>query len=291
MINKPIQPVPPDCPGPHALDTHGYRAALNEIITMGTDFARLLHAQATAHPQAAEPDVAAQSAPAPECEALALQSSAPATQGTATLIPLAAAFDQIARAVRRSITLARSLDRPLPPTRDPAHHRTAARQRIIRDVEDRIGRATDPDACDTSATAADLHAELRDRLDAPDLDDDLATRPTPDIIAEICRDLGLAALPGTDPWKRRTPADIRMLCTRAAATNRPGAAPQPTPSTPDPAPAGPPPSPAPSRPAEADWTASTTPDPGNLPDGAIPAANILHYPPTPRDRWRPPPWP
>ena len=276
MINKPIQPVPPDCPGPHALDTHGYRAALNEIITMGTDFARLLHAQATAHPQAAEPDVAAQSAPAPEREALALQSSAPAIQGTATLIPLAAAFDQIARAVRRSITLARSLDRPLPPTRDPAHHRTAARQRIIRDVEDRIGRATDPDACDTSATAADLHAELRDRLDAPDLDDDLATRPIPDIITEICRDLGLASPPNDTPWKRRTPADLAQLHARAAAPSRPGAeAPR---TTPQPAPPAHPPRP------------TITPQaPGPTRPG--PAATILLHPTSIRPRWRPPPDP
>ena len=298
MINKPIQPVPPDCPGPHALDTHGYRAALNEIITMGTDFARLLHAQATAHPQAAEPDVAAQSAPAPEREALALQSSAPATQGTATLIPRAAAFDQIARAVRRSITLARSLDRPLPPTRDPAHHRTAARQRIIRDVEDRIGRATDPDACDTSATAADLHAELRDRLDAPDLDDDLATRPIPDIITEICRDLGIAAQPGTNPWRRRTPADLAHLRARAAAPTpayHPG---NTDPANPISAPRFPNPQPKPRAPDP--WMDQPSPNPqihpnpvhaaNNPPmDPASIIAAILHHPTQGYARWHQPP--
>ena len=266
MSSHPTHPQPND-PGQQAADAHHYREVLHDLIGMGTTLARRLHDQAIA--------------PAPRpAHAPAAPSPAP------DLIALATAFDRIARAVRRSIALARTLAQPVAPAQDPAANRAAARKRILREVEDAIQRRHHE-----GDTAEDLNAELHDRLDGPDLDDDIATRPTPDIIAEICRDLGLAALPGTDPWKRRTPADIRMLCTRAAATNRPGAAPQPTPSTPDPAPAGPPPSPAPSRPAEADWTASTTPDPDNLPDGAIPAANILHYPPTPRDRWRPPPWP
>lgn len=47
-----------------------------------------------------------------------------------------------------------------------------------------------------------------DRLDAPDLEDDITTRPVADI-TEICRDLGRDALPGTHPWTRRTPNDIR----------------------------------------------------------------------------------
>ncbi|MGI4945375.1 MAG: hypothetical protein ACRYHQ_33225, partial [Janthinobacterium lividum] len=37
------------------------------------------------------------------------------------------------------------------------------------------------------------------------------------IIKEILRDLGLAALPGSRPWKRRTQADITELNASAAA--------------------------------------------------------------------------
>ena len=301
MFIRPSHSVPSDCPGPRAVDTNAHRAALNEIIIMGTDFARLLHSQATAQLQTPELDATAQSTLASAPNALARKIPVPAAPAPNTQIPLAAAFDQIARAVRRSITLARSLDRPLPPTRDPAHDRTAARQRIIRDVEDRIGRATDPDACDTSATAADLHAELRDRLDAPDLDDDLATRPTADIITEICRDLGIAAQPGTNPWRRRTPADLAHLRARAAAPTpaqpgaaqcvyqnaRQGEAPLPPPRQPTLAPT-PRKQPGPPRTGLIDTDPIHT---GNsLPeDPAAIIEMLLRHPTQSNTRWRPPP--
>ena len=118
--------------------------------------------------------------------------------------------------------LAQRLDKP-----DPARHRTAARKRIIRAVEDLIQRADD-DGIESDPDSADaLHAELHERLDAPDLDADIATRPVPDIIADITRDLGLGLLPGTRPFQRRTPADVALLCARAAApTSQAGAGPQ-----------------------------------------------------------------
>ena len=210
MSARSIRAATQDDPGQPGGDTHAYRAVLDGLITIGADFARLLHAQATAQAQAAQPDASAQSA--------AADAPAPAPEA---LINLSAAFDQIARAIRRSIILARSLDLPVPPARDPAVQRTAARKRIIREVEDRIGRATDADPNrDTEANAADLHAELRDRLDAPDLDDDITTRPVAEIITEICRDLGLASPPGIQPWQRRTPADVADLHARAAAPTR-----------------------------------------------------------------------
>ena len=215
MSSQPTPATPHSIPGPEAADTHAHREALDALITMGTDFARLLHQQATTQ-AAVQPG-----APAPH------PTPAPAP---ATLITLASAFDAIARAVRRTILLARTLDQPVPPAKDPARRRAAARKQVIREVEDAIHRAANPD----SDTAESLTAELRDRLDAPDLDDDLADRPTADIIAEICRDLGLAAPLGTSPWRRRTPADLQALNASAAAPTRPrhpGAAPSnPTPS-------------------------------------------------------------
>ena len=202
---------------PHPQDTDAHRQALNDLITMGTDLARLLHQQATAHAHAAQAALPPTPAPTPD-----------------TLIALTTAFDRIARAVRRSITLARTLDAPLKPVPDPAHQRAAARKRILREVEDAItrnahdpGRARYPGSEGTDPE--DLTAELHDRLDGPDLDADLATRPIAEVITEICRDLGLAAPPGTHPWKRRTPQDIQDLCARAAAghpgTTQPGANP------------------------------------------------------------------
>ena len=37
------------------------------------------------------------------------------------------------------------------------------------------------------------------------------------VIAEIRADLGLDTAPGMEFWKRRTPADVAVLCARAAA--------------------------------------------------------------------------
>ncbi len=260
--HAPGQPAP----GLHAADTHYYRQVLHELIDMGTGFARLLHQQATTPAHAAPQDSASQPAPTPAPD-------------TAITVALAAAFDRIARAVRRSIALARSLADPVPPARDPAQHRAAARKRILREVEDVIQRTApgsdhaasddaDADAADFDDASADaLLAELHDRLDAPDLDDDISNRPVADIITEICRDLGLAILPGAHPWKRRTPADLEQLCARAAAPSRahqpctgppvpatPQCAPQPAPSHPDrpPSPARPSPSTHPHRPGAGD---------------------------------------
>lgn len=58
-------------------------------------------------------------------------------------------------------------------------------------------------------------------MDAPDLDNDIRGRPIDDIIKEVCHDPGIASLPDSHPWKRRTPADITQLNARAAASSRP----------------------------------------------------------------------
>ena len=214
------QAVPHDDPGHRAAEAHNYAEVLHELITMGTDLARLLHGQATAQAQAAQQGTQPQPAPAP----------APGAPVPDTLATLTAAFNCTARAVRRGVLLARTLANPIQPAPDPAAHRAAARKRILREVEDTIQRPTAGNERNRDGSGdAGLHAELRDRLDSPDLDDDIAGRSTADIITEICRDLGLNAHPGTRPWKRRTPDDIRQLCARAAAPSAvrpPGAGPQ-----------------------------------------------------------------
>jgi hypothetical protein len=161
--------------------TEYYLGVLHELIDIGVGLARLVH-------QRAEAEAASPKSPAgPD---------------------LASAFECISRAVRRTIMLARKVAEPVAPA--AAQHRAAARRRIIREVEDVIQRTPGGDE------ALSLHAELLDRLDTPDLEDDIQVRPIADIIADICRDLGLAALPGTHPWKRRTAADLATLCARAA---------------------------------------------------------------------------
>ena len=127
-------------------------------------------------------------------------------QAEATTLPVekaAASYDRVTRSVRKSIWLVRKLS-------EPPKDRTAARKRIIRTVEDAIQCHAEP------SDAESLQEELLDRLDAPDLDDDIDNRPVADIITDIIRDLGLAHIPGTHPWKRRTPPELAELNARAA---------------------------------------------------------------------------
>jgi hypothetical protein len=287
------QATPHNDPDPHAADTRGHGAALDDLIHIGTGIARLLHDQAIA--QAAQP---AQPAAAPAPQAADAQ-PAPAPPPGA-LNKIAAAFDSIARTVRRCIMLAQSLDAPKQPTKHPAPNRTAARKHILRAVEDTLQRQDYDDSyrdCDPTEV---LHAELLDRMDAPDLDRDIASRPIDDIIKDILRDLGLAALPGTRPWKRRTPADIEQLNARAAAPSRlagttprePGLGPQPPSS--DAAQNSPDPQPDQREPGEPADPAATSrpqsgpihPRPGLPKDPAEAIAFVLRHAADPR--WRSP---
>ena len=202
MSSRPSRPDPADHASSTPVsqrdeDAQYYRHILHELIEIGTDLARAIHRQATPKPNA-EPGPEPAAAPAPD----------------PTL-----AFDRIARTIRRTIALARKLTEPAPqgPAQGSHQRRLAARKQIIREVEDTIHReAHGPEA---EARAESLHAELYERLDTLDLDDDLDTLPIAEIIAAIRRDLGIAAhinSRGISPWKRRTPADVRDLCARAA---------------------------------------------------------------------------
>ncbi len=189
-MSTPPNPTTPTQAGEH---TDYYRTILHRLIDIGASIAGVLEHQATAQPQPTAPD---HPSPPP-----------PPTPGD-----IAAAYERISRAVRRSITLARHLDEPpgkAAASAPQAPDRTAARKTIIRVVEDEIDRVCGDDA-------AAVHAELRERLDAPDLDDDLRHLPVQDIIARICRDLGIAEDFGLNLWKRRTPEDLAELAARAA---------------------------------------------------------------------------
>ena len=123
----------------------------------------------------------------------------------------AAIYNGVTRSARKSAWLVRKLSEPVRTV-----NRLAARKRIIRVVEDTIQcHAEDPEDAET------LHEELMERLDTPDLEDEISDRPVADIITDIIRDLGLAHVPGTHPWKRRTPDDIAELCALAAQPSLP----------------------------------------------------------------------
>ena len=114
------------------------------------------------------------------------------------------AFERVSRSVRRSVALARTLDAPV---RAPL---AAARRQVIRTVEDRIQARCGEDEGER------LRAELAERLDGPELADEIGDRPIADVIEDICRDLGIAAPPGLRPWKRRVPAEVAVLHRLAA---------------------------------------------------------------------------
>ena len=223
MSSTPSHPEPADLATQRDEDAQYYRQVLHELIEIGTDLARTLHRQAT---------------PAPKAEPSAEPAAAPTPDPTI-------AFDRIARTLRRTIALARKLSDPAPPrpaqlrAEHTSERRLAARKQIIRAVEDTIQRRSN------GAEAEALHAEFYERLDDPDLDDDLDQRPVAEIIKDICRDFGIEHFPGTHPWKRRTPQDVRDLYARAAqptiaqprmaqpgtAPPRPFSAPPPRPRT------------------------------------------------------------
>ncbi len=310
-----------DDPGPHAAGTRGHGAALDNFISMGTGIARLLHDQAhaqAAQQAAAQPQSEQQSTPQAATQAATAQPAlalAKAPAPAALLPDLAAAFDSISRTVRRCIMLAQNLDAPRKPARPPAPShtaapdRTAARKRILRAVEDTLGRQDYDDSYRDCDPTEALHAELLDRMDAPDLDREITNRPIDDIIKDILRDLGLAALPGTRPWKRRTPADIAELCARAAAPSRPAGitrepGPGPQPPSPGAAQQSPDPEPDQREPGEpADPAANPREQPGPTNAGSVHPSPTHPRPGLPKDpaeavafvlrhaadaRWRPP---
>ncbi len=225
MSPTPSRPEPADHATQRDEDAQYYRQVLHELIEIGADLARTLHRQ-----------------PAPERHASPTTEPAPvaAAQPDPSI-----AFERVACTLRRTIALARKITDPAQPGPAQGTHqrRRAARKQIIRAVEDTIQRRT------KGAEAEALHAEFYERLDDPDLDDDLDHLPVADIITAICRDLGIAHHQGTHPWTRRRPADVRALCARAAQPSTP----QPTlaqprttqPSTTQPRPGDPRPIPAP----------------------------------------------
>ncbi len=164
-------------------DAAYYRQVLHDLIDQGAALARQIHDRAAA-------------APTPERQPEA---------------DPAIAFDRIARAVRRTIALARHIAaNPAPRPQNPAA-RTAARARLIRGVEDAIHRQR------RETDAEPLYAELAERLQDPELELDLQGRPIDDLIEELCRDLGVAAQGRSYVYKRRTPTDVAALRARAAA--------------------------------------------------------------------------
>ena len=188
--------------GPVPDDVAYHRGMLNELAELGMDMARRVHHAATAPGEAGAGVSDAASAEA-----------------------FGRAFDRVARCVRRTVLLARRVCEPVSvkPGAERAetlarYGRVSARRQILRAVEDEIDATVhDPDA------QAELRAELHERLDGPDVVEDLDVRPVSGIIEHIRRDLGLGP-DGKPGVFRRTPEAIAVLCARAAAGDGQGRA-------------------------------------------------------------------
>ncbi len=167
-----------------------FRRVLVHLVEIGDEMAEMVRQEARANAAAAtrEPDPQTALAPAPQTN-------------------LADAYERITRSIRRSIMLYQKLAEPQKILSEP--YRIAARKKLIRDVEDAIQANAEP------GDEEKLHAEFLDRLDRPDLENEIADRPIADIVTDMCRDLGIGGLRGSHPWKRRVPHDIAILNARA----------------------------------------------------------------------------
>lgn len=139
---------------------------------------------------------------------------------------LTARFDRAAHSLRQAIGLAWAVaERRFPfaapaprrPAEHPPEHRELARKQILRTVENAILDKAHP------LDVEPLRLELFDRLDAPDLDREIARRPIQDLVRDLVGDLGLERAYPRGLVVRRTPQDAAALAARASARSEPGA--------------------------------------------------------------------
>jgi hypothetical protein len=175
----------------------GFRDALAELVQIGLSVARLVGRVAEAETALAEAasHINAAEGVSPLAESLAQaieadRAAAAAAEARQTVVARAeivsVAFARVSRAIRLTVLLAERLDRGWA-TRRVADDRFAmARRQIARGVEDAIGREADGER------AEQLTEALAERLESLDVENELSERPAEEIIAEICRELGLA---------------------------------------------------------------------------------------------------
>src|SRR5690348_15982833 len=114
-MSPPPPPAPPNTLAEHTEeDALYYRQPIHQALEAGRNLLGKIVAQTDAPDPAAEPQ-----------------------PPTPVALPAAAdSYDRVFRAMRRGIMLAQHLGDPRP--QSPAQHRTTARKRIIREIEDAI---------------------------------------------------------------------------------------------------------------------------------------------------------
>ncbi len=174
----------------------GFRDALAELVQLGLRVARMVAEVADAETALAE---AARQAGAAEgasplatslAEAIeADRAAAAAAEARQTVVAraeaVAAAFRQVARAVRLTMAQAERLDRGWARGGRVDDRHAMAQRQIARGVEDAIAREAGGERAER------LRETLTERLDSPDWEDLLEDRSPEEVIAIICRYLGL----------------------------------------------------------------------------------------------------
>ena len=199
-MNAPDTAAPRPPPADPAL-----RNALMELVALGVRLARVaaevaeVEGQVVAVVAAGLPgsldgalslDEAQEAGLAVDAAEVAL-ANASARIGTA-----AQAFDRASRAVRRTVALVQRIDCGWLQRGGSDDHQALVRRQVARSVGDRIARQHDGEAAER------LFDDLAERLEALELDGGLE-RPAELVIAELCRELGLA---GLGPVQLRDPA-------------------------------------------------------------------------------------
>ncbi len=144
-------------------------------------------------------------------EAKALQA-----EGAVSARPAAAAseaFERVSRAVRRTVLLVQRLGEPVAVrgARSAEEQRATDRRRMLRGVEDAIHERAE------GYEVERLRAEMLERLDGPDIEDELLDRSVEEVVRIVCRDLGITAMRGQGGHKPRTPVEVAAMCERARA--------------------------------------------------------------------------
>ena len=174
-------------------------AALSELTALGLRMARAITEVTEAEQRTVS--VAASWLPVPGSVGVSLEeatriglgidtANAALAVGVPRMTGLSHAFERIARAVRRSVALSRRLEQGWPPPRGADTSRAMLIRQVARGVAEVIRAHThgrDEEAAER------LFADLADRLDDPEFERLLTDQPVAEVIALLCREMGLPA--------------------------------------------------------------------------------------------------
>ncbi len=183
----------PSRPNEPAAAPQGFRDGLAELVQIGLRVARMVGQAADAETDlavaAAQARVADGVSPMPTSLAEAIEADRAAAadaEARHTVVArteiVAAAFARVSRAIRLTVALAERLDRGGGRGGPSDDRQAMARCQIARAVKDAIGREAEGERAERLTEA------LTERLDT---EAGIGDRPTEEIIADICRYLGL----------------------------------------------------------------------------------------------------